>query len=237
MMNELCFVIEERNLYMEQILVEYENVPIFYVCSDGTDFYLVLCRDIEKELYIVVKTNLVSISNMLRGRLTMREIITKEAKYWDVSAGEEVFDDIVIEKTMDQIPLQDLPYENSYFQLATRELEVFLERIEHKLFDAKDWTLVSYNLQKTMDENAYYDLCCDVDEVNSIMRQTNIQISMGDFAYAIDILKNAENFLGNDNEVETICKLDNLFEISISCDKNEKMTNRIELEENTILAA
>ena len=52
---ELCFYIEGNQLYLEQVLVEYNDIPIFFVCRDTAAHYVVLCSDLEEFRYMVVK--------------------------------------------------------------------------------------------------------------------------------------------------------------------------------------
>ena len=36
MSRELCFRIMEKELYLEKILVDYNEIPIFYLCTDDS---------------------------------------------------------------------------------------------------------------------------------------------------------------------------------------------------------
>ena len=49
----LCFIIEDQNIYLEQVLVEYMGVPIFFVCHDEKQRYLALCVDVDELQYFV----------------------------------------------------------------------------------------------------------------------------------------------------------------------------------------
>ena len=142
MNRELCFRIMEKELYLEKILVDYNEIPIFYLCTDDSEYYIVLCTDIDEGKYIVTKTCLQDVSGMLHGKLSMREIITKKKEYWDVVAGEEIDDDIVSKRKMSEIPVQDLPYEESYFKVASKDIEEYLEMIDGKLYNASDWVKI-----------------------------------------------------------------------------------------------
>ena len=139
MSKELCFLIEGKNLYMEQILVDYENVPIFYVCSDGGKEYLVLRRHMDLELYIIVEISLKNLSDMLHGKLSMREALMKEDKFWAVDAGDDVEEDEVVRKEMSEMPLQDLPYEGGSYQVADRETEIYVQQIDKRRLDNDMW--------------------------------------------------------------------------------------------------
>lgn len=232
MKNELCFVIEEKKLYMEQILVEYENMPIFYLCSDGKCYYLVLCRNIDEETYIVVMPDLKSISDMLQGKISMREAVTKEKEYWDITAGEDVHHDLVVKRTMDQIPLQDLPYEDSYFQIATKELKVFAERIENELYNDTDWLTLTGNLQEGMKEVFYQTMGCLADEFWNIPIFNCIQSFQSELNLCIqDIADSTRYHSGTEDEIT--CKTEG---IKIPDEKNMNMCE-MELDNDLVIAA
>ena len=57
-------------------------------------------------------------------------------------AGEEIDDDIVSKRKMSEIPVQDLPYEESYFKVASKDIEEYLEMIDGKLYNASDWVKI-----------------------------------------------------------------------------------------------
>ena len=64
MNKELCFILENKNVYLDHILVDYEYVPIFLLCKDDEcQYYLALCTNIENGEYIVVP-KLVYINNI-----------------------------------------------------------------------------------------------------------------------------------------------------------------------------
>ena len=47
MNKELCFILENKNVYLDHILVDYEYVPIFLLCKDDEcQYYLALCTNV-----------------------------------------------------------------------------------------------------------------------------------------------------------------------------------------------
>lgn len=154
MMNkELCFIIEEQQLFMEKILVDYDGIPIFYLCNSLEGMYLVLRRSLDDELYVIVKPGLQNILDMLKGRLGMREIITNQNEFWDVAAGDDIYDDVVIKRSMREIPADDLPYKDSYYKLATTEMEGYVKDLDNKLFESATWEKVNTVSLDNMPEN------------------------------------------------------------------------------------
>jgi len=66
MMNKkLCFNIENQYLYLEQVLVDYMGIPIFFLCKDKKQYYIALCTNIDKLSYIVTKLSLSDVYNLL----------------------------------------------------------------------------------------------------------------------------------------------------------------------------
>lgn len=135
MKKKVCFKIEGKELYLDQILVDYNSIPVFYVCNNLNDYYIVLCTDFDEECYIIVKTKLDIISNMLHRKITMREIITCEKEYWDVKTGDSVETDVVQKKNMDSINLNLLPDDKSYFQIASDEIRRYVNFIDAEIFN------------------------------------------------------------------------------------------------------
>ena len=44
-MSELCIIIEGRHLFMDQVLIDYNEDPVFYVCKDDENYYLNLSTE------------------------------------------------------------------------------------------------------------------------------------------------------------------------------------------------
>jgi len=76
MSKELCFNIENQDLYLEQVLVDYMDIPIFFLCKDNRQYYIALCTDIDDLGYIVAKLSLSEVYNLLHGKMPMRDATT-----------------------------------------------------------------------------------------------------------------------------------------------------------------
>lgn len=74
MNKKLCFNIENQYLYLEQILVDYMGIPIFFLCKDKKQYYIALCTNIDKLNYIVTKLSLSDVYNLLHGKIPMRDV-------------------------------------------------------------------------------------------------------------------------------------------------------------------
>lgn len=61
----LCFKLNNDELYLNQILVDYTNIPIFFICKGKKDYYLVLLTDYNNYNYIIVTITKDDIYNLL----------------------------------------------------------------------------------------------------------------------------------------------------------------------------
>lgn len=133
MEQQIYFIINDNALVLDKVLVEYNEEPIFCVCKHEEDYYIALCADGKEERYIVTQTSLKRLSDMLHERMTMREVFLHADKFGDIVAGKDVAEEIIIEKNIEQIPLDVLPYEGAYLKVATRELKEYKENIDSLL--------------------------------------------------------------------------------------------------------
>ena len=139
---------------MEQILVDYLDIPIFFLCSGDKQYYIALCTDIEDLKYIVVKLSSVDVYNLLHGEIPMRDIILKQSEYWDIVSGEDIGSDIVIKKKMDEIENTLLPEEKAYFKILTKEMQAYVERFDSEFLSSEYF----YKSDKKIDVNEMMEI-------------------------------------------------------------------------------
>lgn len=129
MNQELCFCIEGRNLYLEQVLVEYMNIPIFFLCKNNQQHYLVLCTDMDDFNYLVIELSTSDLYNLLHGNIPMRDVFLKQKEYWEVNSNKTISKDIVSKHEIHHLDNSLLPKENAYFQALTEDLKVFIQNL------------------------------------------------------------------------------------------------------------
>lgn len=135
MNKELCFKIDSRELMVEQNLVEYNDIPIYFICKDAEqNYYTVLCVDINEEQYVIVETKLEKIFKLLTQKITMRDLILSEEKFWKIKVGNTIEEDICTLENMGSICLEDLPNEKSYFKIVTKAHHDFLNNVKSLLY-------------------------------------------------------------------------------------------------------
>lgn len=140
MNKELCFILDNKNIYLDHILVDYEYVPIFFLCKDDEcQYYLALCTDIENGEYIVVKISLLSVYNLLHGNIAMRDVILNQKIFWKVVSGDEIKNDIVNEYPIDYINHQDLPEKDVKFKILQKHIKEYVQKFDKEFFASEQY--------------------------------------------------------------------------------------------------
>lgn len=139
MNTELCFYIEKKDIYLEQILVDYMNVPIFFLCKDDKQYYLALCSNMDELNYIVVQISLTDTYNLLHGKIAMRDVFLKQEEYWEIFSGDEISLDIVTKHSIQKLNTSVLPEENACFEVLTKDIKTYVQNFDNKFFRNEDF--------------------------------------------------------------------------------------------------
>lgn len=205
MEEQVFFSINGDELILDKVLVEYNEAPIFFVCKHDEKYFVASCVDLEEEEYIVTGVSLNSLSKMLHGKIAMRELILQADMFWDITVGEDVADDCVIPKSMDVIPLDALPYENAYLEIATKDLEKYVEEIDAILYGEGVWEskpvqeYVEYIESFLKDFNEQYENVfqgiyeCMIETVNRSIESISSEIDSVNKVYSSEIQIEVEN--------------------------------------------
>lgn len=62
-----CFIIGQVNIYLEQVLVENDGVPILFVGKSDERRYLILCVDTDVLRYFAVRISRKDLCDLLQG--------------------------------------------------------------------------------------------------------------------------------------------------------------------------
>ena len=103
MKKDLCFIIEKKDLYLEKVLVDYMDIPIFFICKSNEDYYIALCIDVEEYNYVVAQMSLEDTYALLHGKIAMRDAILKQKEYWLIYSGVTPQEDVSREKKITPI--------------------------------------------------------------------------------------------------------------------------------------
>lgn len=132
MKQKVYFKINTKELIIEEVLVDFNGFPLFFVCKDQEgQYYTALCYDIDDERYIVTKTTIDKLFNLLTNKMTMRNIFLSETRFWDIIIAENIENDLCIEKNIKEVDVTILPYEGEYFEIITETHKQFLNRIKN----------------------------------------------------------------------------------------------------------
>lgn len=134
MNGNLCFRIEGIELYLEQVLVDYMDIPIFFLCKGESNHYLVLCTDIDELNYIIVRLSMNDLYELLHGEGSIRNIILKQDEYWNVISGEEIPLDEIERLSISELDVGLLPKENVYFEIVSTKLENYVKKFDTEYF-------------------------------------------------------------------------------------------------------
>ena len=137
MTNQLCFIIENKKLFLDKVLVSFNETPIFFVCRDEErNLYLVLCSDIEELNYIVVKQSLTTIWRMLTKKTSMRAALLDCECFWHVASGVSIEEDRVELLKKSQMDNSILPFEEALFEAIKKEDKQYVDKMTSEYLNA-----------------------------------------------------------------------------------------------------
>lgn len=134
MNSNLCFRIEGIELYLEQVLVDYMDIPIFFLCKDEGSYYLVLCTDVDELNYIIVRLSMNDVYGLLHGEESIYNTILKQNEYWNVISGREIPLDEVKRLSISELDVGLLPKEDVYFEIVSTKLENYVKKFDTEYF-------------------------------------------------------------------------------------------------------
>lgn len=141
MNKELCFIIEVKELYLEKVLVSFQEVPIFFLCKNNKDYYIALCVDVDKLNYVVTRLSIKDVFDLLHGIIPMRNAITQQEAYWYIESQEDIKSDTVEKRQMYTLDITILPQVNAYFEILTPDMEKYVQQFDD-LFSSEKYTLI-----------------------------------------------------------------------------------------------
>lgn len=141
--NILCFIIDKNEIFLEEVLVEYMGVPIFYVCHDNKSKYLVICTDIDELNYLIVKISIKELYDLLNGDITMRDAFVKKEQCWMVHSAEDIVDDRVDVCDIANINKDLLPKENAFFEVLSNDMKIYVNKVKKSLLMEEKYNMIS----------------------------------------------------------------------------------------------
>lgn len=112
----LCFIIENNKLFLDRILVSFNDTPILFICQDERkNYYLVQCSSLENLEYIVEKQNIENLLMLLTKQKSLRSTLLDCDYFWEVKAGNDIKENIVTRKNIAEIDYLILPAEDVFY--------------------------------------------------------------------------------------------------------------------------
>lgn len=125
-----CFFLENNTLYLDKALVEINGIPIFFICkNDGDQYYVVLCKDIDTQEYMIVKQPVGLIWKMLSQKISMRSLLLQTETFFKVKAGNDILDDQVEVLPTSKMDITALPFEGEKYEPITEDDKVYIDQI------------------------------------------------------------------------------------------------------------
>lgn len=156
MNKQLCFKIDNNELYLDKVLVCFNNTPIFFICCDkNKDYYLALCSDLEELEYIIVKQNIKNIWKMLTQRISMRSAMLDCDSFWLIKSSNTIDNDSVEVLPIEKMDYEILPIEDAVYEKISEEDSLYIDKITYEYLNEvtfgvneviKDITEISTNI-------------------------------------------------------------------------------------------
>ena len=162
-----CFAINGVDLYLDIVLVEYQDIPIFFICKGKDQYYVILCADIDDMSYVIIKPDLSDVLNMLNGELEIRKLFVKQQKYWEIISGETFEMDEIRYLNIENLDITILPEDNVYYSALTDEVKNYIAKFEEDIFRYDKFS--KWDMPDTMELTADLD---SVEEVHGIEEYT-----------------------------------------------------------------
>lgn len=194
-MKTLCCILNGKNVYLEQILVEYDHIPVFMIGKDEENYYLIVCSEIEELHYIIVKTNIKNLYEMLIGSIPMRDLFLSESKYWDLISGEDTQSDIIEERNIEFLDHNYLPVEGACYKIVDDDVRLYasflLSMIQQGLYIDKESLFIEESKNYSTEE---FNLNAKIFSDSFLPKiKSEIIISEEEFLYGFDIKTNLDN--------------------------------------------
>lgn len=177
-MGIVSFIINEKKLYTEKILAEFE-VPLLFICKDDSNRrFTALCVDSETGKYIVVESRISDIIDMIQNTITMQELFmnSKNGVAWVIETGDNFEEDKVYEVKIDQIPKEDLPVEGAFYEVYTSNIHDYVDLLLNR-YPQKETAeiIVSFNKKFVENMELYSKMVAMAEECKEMEKLENEQ--------------------------------------------------------------
>lgn len=152
---DLCFIINDEHLYLEISLIEFQDIPMFFICKSNNKYYVALCIDDENVEYILIEASPVSILMMLYSEIEMRDLYKKTDKFWTIKPGDSPEDDEVIESTIEHLDVSVLPIEGAKYEVFESSILEYRTTLERNIYNSLNFSNIDIKNILLNKENVY----------------------------------------------------------------------------------
>lgn len=159
-MNDVCFILEKKNLYVDEYLVDFE-IPIFFICKDDENYkYAVECIDSHELIYVIAQVKINDILDMLKNKVSLCDFIKNGSKFWKVKSGDVVENDII--ESISDLDSNMLPKQNTFLDLKNKKIENYIKKLELELISFEnEFGIANLSLRKITSFSFKVDLIND----------------------------------------------------------------------------
>ena len=133
MEKELCFIIDGNKIYLEKVLIDYMEIPIFYLCKSKFGYYIVLCSDFDEFNYIVSRISKKCLYGLLHGIISMRDAMLADGEYWEIFSSDDINSDTVVRHSISDIDPSILPEEGATYKILTKDMVQYVKEFDYSI--------------------------------------------------------------------------------------------------------
>ena len=127
------FTINGTSLYIEKILLFFQEIPLLFVCIDDKgNRYFCLCRDTDKGTHLICKVSIDTLLKYLKSEISFTDMYESTDIFYKVEVGqkEDFSDDIITEIKSNKIK-DNIIYEGEvYFNAYSDNLKQYIRKLE-----------------------------------------------------------------------------------------------------------
>ena len=131
--NLKCFKIKEKFLFLEKVLLYFQETPLIFVCKDSQGVrYLVFCQDTDDFTYLVCEVELNNLIKYLKSELSFTSVFELQDFFYKVEARdkEDFSEDKITQIEGNKIKSEINYTEDVYFDSHTSDLKKYVKNLE-----------------------------------------------------------------------------------------------------------
>lgn len=165
MTNDLFFVINQEQVFIDLELINFNDIPVFFICKSSEKYYLALCYDLDEEKYIVIETKSTLLLDMLTQKITMRDMYKHVDSFWQIEYGDNPEQDVVYQKQIEELDNTLLPIEGEVYEVFDDDVKEYRDKLLTNIFVTavyksfkKSYSLLTASLENmTSNINQYFE--------------------------------------------------------------------------------